>query len=156
MRATYRVLAYLVALGVVVQAAAIAFAYFGLGKWIEDGGVLDKATMESEGSGFTGVVGFMIHGINGEMVVPALALVLLIVSFFARVPRGVLWAGIVVLLVVLQVALGLLSFAVVGLGVLHGANALVLFAVAVIAARRASAPAATTPAPQESAAARVA
>ncbi len=137
MKATYRVLAYLVALGVVVQAAAIAYAYFGLGKWIEDGGVLDKATMESEGTGFTGVVGFMVHGIAGEMVIPALALLLLISSFFAKIPGGVLWAGIVVVLTVLQVALGLLSSAVVGLGLLHGVNALALFAVAAMAAHRA-------------------
>jgi hypothetical protein len=137
MKATYRVLAYLVALGVVVQAAAIAYAYFGLGKWIEDGGVLDKATMESEGTGFTGVVGFMIHGIAGDMVIPALALILLVVSFFARVPRGVLWAGIVVLLTALQVVLGHLSSEVVGLGPLHGVNALALFAVATVAAHRA-------------------
>ena len=147
MKATYRVLAYLVALGVAVQAATIAFAYFGLGKWIEDGGVLDKATMESEGAGFTGVVGFMIHGITGEMVIPALALILLVVSFFAKVPGGVLWAGIVVLLTVLQVALGFLSFAVVGLGLLHGINALALFAVAAMAAHRAV----TTTAPQHAA-----
>ncbi len=145
MRTTYRVLAYLVALGVAVQAAAIAYAYFGLGKWIEDGGVLDKATMESEGAGFTGVLGFAVHGINGQMVIPVIALLLLIVSFFARVPRGVLWAGIVVLVVALQVTLGLLSFAVVGLGMLHGMNALVLFTVAVIAARRVSTVAAPAP-----------
>lgn len=137
MKTTYRVLAYLVAFGVVVQAAAIAFAYFGLGKWIEDGGVLDKATMESEGTGFTGVVGFMIHGIVGGMVIPAIALLLLIVSFFAKVPGGVLWAGIVVVLTALQVALGYLSSAVVGLGLLHGVNALALFAVAAMAAHRA-------------------
>ena len=43
MRATYRVLAYLLALEVVVQAAAIAWAVFGLTAWIEGGGVLDKA-----------------------------------------------------------------------------------------------------------------
>ena len=136
MKSTYRVLAYLVALGVVVQAAAIAYAFFGLGKWIEDGGVLDKATMESEGATFTGVVGFMIHGIAGEMVIPAIALVLLVVSFFAKVPGGVMWAGIVVALTALQVALGLLSSAVVGLGLLHGVNALALFAVAAMAAHR--------------------
>ena len=59
-----------------------------------------------------------------------------------------LWAGIVVLLTALQVALGLLSFAVVGLGLLHGINALALFAVAAMAAHRAV----TTKAPQHAAA----
>jgi hypothetical protein len=65
MKSVYRALAYLVALEVVIQAAAIAFALAGLGKWISEGGVLDAAAMESESTDFTGVVGFMIHGING-------------------------------------------------------------------------------------------
>ncbi len=136
MKATYRVLAYLVALGVVVQAAAIAYASFGLGKWIEDGGVLDKATMESEDSGITGAVGLTVHSVAGGMVIPVVALLLLGLSFFAKIPGGALWAGIVVVLTALQVALGYLSAAVVGLGVLHGIIALALFAVASAAAHR--------------------
>lgn len=137
MRTAYRVLAYLVAIEVVVQAGAIAWAYFGLGKWIEDGGVLDKATMESEGDGFPEVLGFIVHGINGQMVVPLLALILLVVSFFAQVPKGVQWAGSVFGLVALQVLLGTFAHGIPALGLLHGFNALALFTVAVIAGRRA-------------------
>lgn len=37
MRTAYRFLAYLVTLEVMIQAAAISFAVFGLGKWIQDG-----------------------------------------------------------------------------------------------------------------------
>ena len=74
MRAAYRVLAYLLALEVVVQAAAIAWAVFGLSTWIEDGGVLDKAGMESDSTAFDGVLGFAVHGINGQMIVPAIAM----------------------------------------------------------------------------------
>jgi hypothetical protein len=136
MRTVYRVMAWLMAVEVLVQAAAIAWAVFGLGKWVQDGGVLDKSVMESQVSAFPQETGFAVHGINGEMVVPALALVLLVVSFFARVPRGVALAGGVVGLVALQVVLGMLGHGVPGLGLLHGANALALFAVAVIAARR--------------------
>ena len=44
MKKVYRVLAFLVAAGVAVQAAAIAYGMFGLLKWIEKGGTLDKAT----------------------------------------------------------------------------------------------------------------
>ena len=76
MRATYRVLAYLLALEVVVQAAAIAWAVFGLSTWIENGGVLDKAGMESDTTAFDGVAGFMIHGLNGQMIVPVIGLLL--------------------------------------------------------------------------------
>lgn len=136
MKATYRVLAYLVALGVVVQAAAIAYAVFGLGRWIEDGGVMNKATMESESAVFPGVGGFALHAIDGQMIIPILAVLLLVVSFFAKVPRGIMWAVLTVVLVAVQVFLGIFAAAVPGLGMLHGINALALFAVAVVAARR--------------------
>ena len=139
MKSVYRALAYLVALEVVIQAAAIAFALTGLGKWISEGGVLDAAAMESESTDFTGVVGFMIHGINGQMIVPLIALLLLISSFFAKIPGGVLWAGLVLLTVVVQVLLGIFGHGTPVLGMVHGAVAFVLFTFAVIAARKAEA-----------------
>ena len=49
----------------------------------------------------------MLHGMVGMMLIPLLALVLLIISFFAKIPGGVKWAAIVLGLVVLQVALGI-------------------------------------------------
>ncbi len=139
MKSVYRALAYVVALEVVIQAAAIAFALAGLGKWISEGGVLDAAAMESESTDFTGVVGFMIHGINGQMIVPLIALLLLISSFFAKIPGGVLWAGLVLLAVVVQVLLGIFSHGAPVLGMVHGAVAFALFVFAVIAARKAEA-----------------
>ena len=136
MRSVYRVLAYVIAAMVVVQAAAIAFALFGLTKWIDEGGTLNKAAMESEDTTFTGVVGFMIHGMAGMMLIPLLALVFLIVAFFAKVPGGAKWAGFVVLAVVAQVLLGMFAHDAPALGILHGANALVLFGLAVMAGKR--------------------
>ena len=136
MRSTYRVLAYLIAAEVVIQASAIAYAVFGLTKYIDDGAVVDKATQET-GETFEGVVGFIVHGINGSTVIPAIALVLLVVSFFARIPGGVRWAGALVALVVLQVTLGMFAHGLPLLGALHGINALAVFAVAVVAGRRA-------------------
>lgn len=137
MRTTYRVLAYLIAIEVVIQAAAIAYAYFGEAAWIERGGVLDQAVIEGDTIPFPEVVGFIVHGINGQIVIPLLALVLLIVSFFAAVPRGVMWAGIVVLAIVAQVLLGVFGTDLPLLGLLHGLNALIVFATAVLAARAA-------------------
>ena len=109
MRTVYRVLAWIIAVEVLLQAAAITYAVFGLGKWIQEGGVLDKSVMESEVSAFPEEVGFMVHGINGQMIVPVVAVLLLIVSFFAKVPRGVVLAGTVVGLVALQVVLGMFA-----------------------------------------------
>src|SRR4029079_7515806 len=137
MRTAYRVLAWIVAVEVLLQAAAISYAIFGFGKWIEQGGVMDKSVLESQASVFPEEVGFMVHGLNGMMVVPVVALLLLVVSFFAKVPRGVALAGAVAGLVVLQVLLGMFGHGIPGLGLLHGANALALFAAAVVAARQA-------------------
>lgn len=152
MRTAYRILAYLMALEVVVQAGAIAFAMFGLGQWIQQGGVLDKAAMESEGDPpFAGVYGFMVHGLNGQMVVPLIAILLLVVAFFVKVPRAVAYAGVVVGCVALQVVLGLLAHSVPALGILHGALALVLLVVAIMAGRLVAAAGARPEAPATSA-----
>jgi heme A synthase len=78
----------------------------------------------------------LIHGINGMMIIPLIALLLLISSFFARIPGGVKWAGLVLLVVVVQVNLGLFGHAVPAVGALHGLNALLLFSVALYTARR--------------------
>jgi hypothetical protein len=136
MRSVYRVLAFVVAAEVVVQAAAIAFAVYGLATWVDDGGRLDKALLEREDGSVGGAAGFAIHGANGTMVVPLLALLLLIVSFFAGVPGGATWAGAVFALVVVQAALGFLGQGLPAVGALHGATALVLFGVAVMAGKR--------------------
>ena len=138
MRMVYRVLAYLISGLVVVQAGAIAFAFFGLGAWIDGGGVLDKAAMESdEGPDFVGVVGFMVHGMNGTMLIPLVGLILLVVSPFAKVPRGVLWAAAVLVLIVIQVTLGMMAHEMPVLGMFHGINALLLFSTAFMAGQRA-------------------
>lgn len=134
MKSAYRILAFVIAAEVVIQAAAIAYAIFGLGTWIQSGGVLDKAAMESEASAFAGDGGFPLHGINGEMVFPLLVLILFVLSFFAKVQRGVMWAGILVGLTVLQILFALLGQGLPILGVLHGGNALLIFGVAVMAA----------------------
>ena len=136
MKTVYRVLAYVVAAEVAVQAMAVVYGVAGLGKWVDDGGVFDKALMESDSSPFPEVVGLMVHGLNGMLVIPLIALALLITSFFTRIPGAVKWAGVVLLLVVVQIALGLFGHAVPALGALHGLNALALFSAAVYTARR--------------------
>ena len=137
MRTVYKVLAYVIALEVVVQAAAVVYAIAGLGIWVDrDGGVLDKAAFESEETLFPEIVGFVIHGMNGMMVIPALALIFLIVSFFARVPGGWKWALGTLVLVVVQVSLGIFGHENAIFGMLHGINALLLFSTALLAGLR--------------------
>jgi hypothetical protein len=137
MRSTYRVLSYIIAAEVAIQASMIAFAVFGLTSFVDGGGTVDQAAVESGTLDFTGAIGFFVHFVNGQLVIPALALILLIVSFFAKVPGGAKWAGGILGIVVLQVLLGMFAHGLPGLGILHGLNALVLFAVAFTAGRRA-------------------
>ena len=155
MRKTYRFLANTIAVLVVVQAGAIAWAFFGLSNEIDKNGlVINKACLESDGCGnFTAEWGFAIHMFfNGTVLIPLVALILLLVSFFAKVPRGVLFALAIVVLIVLQVfVLPMLSREVgSGFGALHGVNALVLMGVAIMAGQRARpVPAAVTEQPAE-------
>jgi len=141
MRVAYRVLAYLVAIEVAVQAAVMVWAIAGLGIWVDDGGVVDKTIMESSDEPFPEVAGFGIHWFNGMMIVPAIALLLLIASFFAKIPRGIVFALVILALVVLQVFLGLFGHEASFWGILHGINALALFSTAVRAGMRTQGPA---------------
>lgn len=129
MKQAYRVLAGLIALGVVVQAAAIAYGWFAVLVDLEDG-----ATLTND---YDGNAGHILHGIVGMTVMPLLALLLLITSFFAKIRGGTKWAGFVLLAVVVQVVLAFISFGVAAVGALHGINALVVLGLAVLTARRA-------------------
>jgi len=130
MRSAYRALALLVALGVVLQAASIAFAWYSWLHDIDGGAVLTQ--------NFEHNAGQVWHETVGLMVIPVVAFLLFVVSLFAGVPGGVRWAGIVLGVAVAQVLLAYVSFAAPLVGALHGANALVLAAVAGLAGRNAA------------------
>ena len=149
MRTAYKVLAYVVAAEVAIQAMAIVWAIAGLGKWVQGGGVLDKATMESEGIPFPELVGIFVHGINGSFVVPGIALVLLILSFFTKVRGAIKWAVIVFVLVVAQGQIGFLGHEFPLAGALHGLVALALFGVALYTGRRLRTPVRSDPSSEE-------
>ena len=132
MKKVYRVLAYAIAALVAVQSAAIGYAVFAQLKFLEDGGTLDKSVYESDAPG---TAAFLFHAFDGGAVL-LVAIALLIISFFAKVPRGTRWAVIVLVTTVVQIALGTLSHLLAAIGAVHGAVALVLFGVATTAAMR--------------------
>ncbi|GAA3173150.1 hypothetical protein GCM10010531_28360 [Blastococcus jejuensis] len=143
MKQTYRVVAGLIALGVLVQAASVAFGWFEVISEVENGQIFD------ENAEFN--LGQLVHLYGGLYAIPVLGLVLLIVSFLAAktVPQARKWGGIVFGLVVLQVALAIFAFALApAIGALHGANALLLLGAALRAASltQVEAPAAGGPA----------
>ncbi|MGZ4604188.1 MAG: hypothetical protein ACXV0U_11405 [Kineosporiaceae bacterium] len=128
MKATYRVLAHLIALGVVVQAAAIALGVFGLMHDVDNGTVVDKDYDNA---------GFAIHSAVGMMLIPLLALAFLVIAFLAEVQDGVRWAALVFGAVVLQFVLAFVASGAPVVGTLHGLNALVIFTLAIVAGRMA-------------------
>lgn len=145
MKRFYAVLAFIVCGLVALQASLAVWADSGLFLWISGGGTIDQATLESEAAPpFPEAAGFMLHGMNGMMVIPVVALLLLVISFFARIPRGVAWAVGVAALVALQVTLGILGHSVSIAGLSHGINALLLFTVSFLAGQRALRAAAVT------------
>ena len=128
MKAAYRGFAFAVAIGVVLQAAWIAFGTFTLAKYVEDGHTIDKE--------WDGNLGLGLHWIFA-MLVLLCALILFGLSFGARVPEGTKWAGFVLLAVVVQWVLAFISFGVPAVGILHAANAFVIIVLAGLAGRRA-------------------
>ncbi|MGB9377699.1 MAG: hypothetical protein WCB04_09325 [Mycobacteriales bacterium] len=63
MRVAYRVLAGLIALGVIAQAASIAYGTFSLAKAIDGGTTINKDSTVGES-------GFIAHALVGEAVIP--------------------------------------------------------------------------------------
>ena len=134
MRAVYRILAFVVAAEVAIQASLLVWGDAGLGRYVQEVGVLEASTFEAALEGgplpFPEFIGLLLHGMNGMIIIPGLALLLLLSSFFARVRRGIVFALAVLGLVVLQASLGLGGHAIPLLGALHGINALALFSAA--------------------------
>jgi hypothetical protein len=127
-RTAYRVIANAIAAGVVLQAAFIAYGFFQQLHEVDGGKTLQK--------GYEDNAGQVLHGFLGFMVFPLLALALLVVAFLTRLPEALRWAGLVLLVTVVQILLAVAGTSVPALGALHGINAFVLAGVASMAARR--------------------
>jgi len=128
MRGAYRVIAYLIAAGVLLQAASVAGGWFGTINEIDGGTVINED--------YEGNLGHALHGIIGMMALPLLGIALLVVSFFAKLPGGVKWAGFTLLAIFVQVLLAFVAFGVPVVGALHGLNAFVVLGCAAYAAHR--------------------
>ena len=138
MRGAYRVLASLLALEVIIQAAAVVYGVFGLANYVDAGHTITAQDFEENSDlSFSGLGGLILHGMNGMMIIPLIALLLLIVSFFAKVKGGIVTAAALVLLVVLQIVLGIASHSIEQLGPLHAVNAFLILGGAIHAARSA-------------------
>ena len=138
MRSAYRVLASLLALEVIIQAAAVVYGIFGLANYVDDGHTITAQDFEENSDlSFSGLGGLILHGMNGMMIIPLIALLLLIVSFFAKVKGGIVTAAALVLLVVAADRARHRAHSIEQLGPLHGVNAFLILAGAIHAARSA-------------------
>jgi hypothetical protein len=140
MRKTYRVLANIIAIEVVLQAMMIVWASAGVFYWIDQGATLDSSVIkgwEDEPPTFDGAIGHFIHGMNGQFLIPLFGLLLLLVSFFAKVPRGVTLAVVIVVSIAVQVIAGITADSMPYIGLIHGLNAFILFGASLAAAKAA-------------------
>lgn len=128
MRGAYKGIAHLIALGVLLQAAFVAAAWFQTINDVDAGTVIN--------ADYEGNAGHALHGMVGMMVMPLLGLIFFVLSFFAKLPGGVKWAGLTFLAIVVQVVLAFVSFGVPVIGALHGINAFVVFGLALYSGRR--------------------
>lgn len=125
MRTVYRVLAYLVALGVVAQAMFIAWGTFTVHHTANTSGVVVAGDLDPEHA-----TAFGLHALN-SYIVSVLSLALFVVSFFAKtVHHRKRWALAVFLTVVVQGELGYFAYDVPAVGLLHGFGALAVFTLA--------------------------
>ncbi len=154
MRKTYRILGGTMSVLVVVQAMMIVFVISGLFHWIDDGNTLDQSVVDSwedDPPTFFGSFGGFLHFfLIGTVLIPLLALIMLIVSFFAKIPRGTALALGIVVSVVVQVLAGQVAASAPLVGMIHGLNAFILFGLGLAAAKAAknadAAPVAPAPA----------
>lgn len=140
MKIIYQTLAYLIGLGVALQAAAIGMGFFGLARWVTAGNVVDNHALEYDTTHITGHVGLAFHDVAGEWIIPLTGLTLLIVSLATPARGAITWAGIVMASIVIQLLLGMLSFGGALIGAVHGTFAFVVLILATVAGYRVSRP----------------
>lgn len=136
MRRTYRVLAGLIALLVLVQAAAVTYGAFSIGKTVDQAKDHRGDTVGHASGVLDGGSGYSLHSVVGMMIIPTVALALLAVAGLLRNRTALTWAALIAADVAVQVALGQAAHSVPALGWLHGPNALILLTLAGRAARR--------------------
>jgi hypothetical protein len=124
MRRVYQVICHIIAACVVIQAAVIAWSTFAILNTTGEGAALSEDNVP---------VGFLVHSVVGQMIIPVLSLALLVVALIAR--AGIMWSVWLLVAVLVQVFLGYSSFELPGLGLIHGVNAFVVLALAEIGAR---------------------
>ncbi|MHA2788233.1 hypothetical protein ACXZ66_03655 [Corynebacterium sp. S7] len=133
MKITYRVFALIIAALVIVQAAMHAWFSVGVGIYMANGGVPDPSG--DSGMQYPEVWGIIIHAANGAVLIPLVAVVFVVIGYLTHTKYGLAFAAVLLVLVVAQVVLGFTGSQLALLGLLHGINAMLIFATALFAER---------------------
>lgn len=141
MQKTYLFFARFISILIVVQAMAIVITYAGLLHWIDGGATLDKSVLdgwEDKPPDFQGSIGGFFHFfLVGMVLIPLSGLILVIVSFFAKIPRGVLLAVAIFVSIIVQYVSAVISSDAPYVGLIHGLNAFILLGLTLVAAKAA-------------------
>lgn len=130
MRKAFQVVASLIMLMVLWQAASIAGGWFSTLNEVDGGSAFSSIADDMN-------LGHRLHTLGGMLITPLLGLVLFGLSFGAKFPDAVKFGGLVLGSIVLQVILAFAAFSLPVLGALHGINAFVIFGLALICVRKA-------------------
>jgi Family of unknown function (DUF6220) len=126
MRTAFRALTSVFFAAVVIQIGFAAYGAFNAGDKADGGSVTEKAIED----------GFSAHAVLGTAII-ALALVLVVVAYFARSEAGyVNWSAILFVLTIVQMVLAFGGDESAWIGFLHGVNALAIYALAAMLAHR--------------------
>jgi len=128
MTSAYRAVAHTIAGCVLLQATFIAWAMFGLRHDLDDGATVTKD--------YDGNAGWVLHGVFGSLIIPLLAIALLVVALRLKRPDATRFAAILLGMVIVQAVLGYVGEAAPIVGALHGALALGIMGISVIAGTR--------------------
>jgi hypothetical protein len=128
MTSAYRALAHTIGGFVMLQAAFIAYAMFGLRHDVNDGATVTKS--------YDGNVGWKLHEIFGTAVIPLLAVALLVVAVLIKRSDAIRLAAAIAGMVILQVIFGMVGDKSPLIGAVHGLLALAIMGAAVTAGTR--------------------
>ncbi len=125
---TYRIAGWVIAGATILQAAVMVFAVAGLFAYLGGGGTVSATTAPDA---FPESVGITIHILLAYYFFPIAGLAAVVIAAFTK-RRLAIWMAVVLFaLILLEWYLGVTGYSAPVAGLLHGANGLIIFGLAV-------------------------
>lgn len=126
---TYRIAGWLIAGATIVQAAVMVFAVAGLFAYLGGGGTVSVTTAPDV---FPESVGITIHILLAYYFFPIAGLGVVVIAAFTKRRLAIWMAALLFALILLEWYLGVTGYSAPVAGLLHGANGLIIFGLAVM------------------------